>query len=112
MTPDVFDPIRLRKGATSIVEVDLTSFDFQGGSVVVAFYDRLSGEVIKDWVFETPEVHHCVFEDEFTEALLTGSTAYQYDIMWHIDDERFAQCAPSPVIVEDTVGGFPYDPAN
>lgn len=103
--------IKLRQGATSIVDLDLTDFDFQGGSVVMTMSRRgLFGNPLRTWEFTTAEVHSIVFEDEFTAGLRVGNHNYEYDIMWHLDEERFAQCAPSPIEVSRTVGGLQNDP--
>lgn len=98
--------IRLLQGATSIVELDLTGFELQGGKIVFTMRKaRKDGEIIKTWEFETQETHNIVFSDEFTATLDTNSV-YEYDIMWHLDGERFAQCLPSPIRVTRTVGGY------
>lgn len=99
--------INLRKGATSIVEIDLTDFDIQGGSVLLVMRER-GGEVVREWEFDAPGVHEIIFEDEFTASLETGAHRYEYDVMWHFGGERFAQCAPSPIEVHRTVGGYPH----
>lgn len=102
---DQYPTIKLMKGATSIVEVDLTEFDMQGGYVAMSMGDAGRG-VIREWRFDTSEPHAVVFEDEFTATLTAGGSRYWYDIMWHIDGERFAQCVPSPIDVSETVGGY------
>lgn len=102
-----YQAIRLMRGATSIVELDLADFDFQGGSVVLTMRESgRKGRVVRTWEFTTAEVHSIVFEDEFTATLDLGKHNYEYDIMWHLDGERFAQCAPSPIEVSRTVGGW------
>lgn len=102
-----YPAIKLMKGATSVVEVDLTDFDMQGGSVLLVMREK-GGDVIREWELSEQGVHECVFEDEFTALLNVSKYNYEYDIMWHIDGERFAQCAPSPIEVTRTVGGYPY----
>lgn len=104
---ETYQTIHLMQGATSVVEIDLTEFDFQGGSVVLVMRKK-GGDVLREWEFAEQAVHQCVFEDEFTASLKLGKFNYEYDIMWHLDGERFAQCAPSPVEVGETVGGYPY----
>lgn len=99
--------IKLMQGATSVVDVDLTDFDMQGGYVSLVMRKR-GGEVMREWRFDTSGKHQIVFEDEFTSTLDVIEHTYKYDIMWHLDGERFAQCAPSPVEVSRTVGGYPY----
>lgn len=102
-----YPAIELMKGATSIVEIDLTDFDMQGGSVLLVMRKK-GGEVVREWEFAEQGVHECVFEDEFTALLNLGKFDYEYDIMWHLNGERFAQCAPSPIEVTRTVGGYPH----
>lgn len=103
-----YPTIQLCQGATSVVEIDLTNFELQGGKIVVTMRNK-SGkkEVIKTWEFDSAEKHEIVFTDEFTATLALGAR-YEYDIMWHINDERFAQCEPSDINVSRTVGGWPH----
>lgn len=103
-----FEPIKLMQGATTVVNLDLADFDFQGGTVVLVMRELVGGKVLREWEFAEQGVHACVFEDEFTATLKLGKYEYEYDIMWHLDGERFAQCAPSPVEVCRTVGGYPH----
>lgn len=101
--------ITLRKGATTVVQVDLSNFDMQGGYVALTISDK-KGNPLKSWKMDEQRVWDITIPDEFTASLKVSTENYLYDIMWHLNDERFAQCAPSPVIVEATVGGYPYDP--
>lgn len=104
-------PITLRKGASTVVQVDLTNFDMQGGYVALTMSDK-KGSAIRSWKMDEARVWDVTIPDEFTAELKVGEDKYLYDIMWHLDEERFAQCAPSPVIVEATAGGYPHDPNN
>ena len=103
-----YPTIYLFKGATSIVEVDLSDFALQGGKIVLTVR-RTKGacEVVKTWEFDKSGEHKVVFEDEFTATLEVGSD-YEYDFMWLLDGERFPQCLPSPIEVVRTVGGLPH----
>lgn len=103
-----YPTIYLMQGATSIVDIDLTDFEMQGGYVLMVMRER-GGDVLREWRFDASEAHSVVFEDEFTATLDAGGHMYEYDIMWHVDGERFAQCAPSRIEVSKTVGGYPYD---
>lgn len=96
--------IRLMKGTTTIVQVDLTGFDMQGGSVVLTMSGP-HGEVIKTFAFTEAGVHYIAFDDELTKSLMCGRYEYEYDIMWHLNGYRYAQCLPSPIIVTNTAGG-------
>lgn len=108
-----FQPILLKQGATTIVEIDLSDFDMSGGSVVLTMRKcNKSKRVVRTWEFTESKVHEVIFEDEFTATLDTGKFNYEYDIMWHLDGERFAQCAPSVIEVMRTVGGWPHEPDN
>lgn len=101
-----YPTIQLYQGATSMVEIDLSTFDLQGGTVVLTMRSKSgSKEVIKTWEFKTADKHTIVFTDEFTANLKLGNQ-YEYDVMWHLDDERFAQCEPSDINVSRTVGGW------
>ena len=103
--------INLRKGATTVVQVDLSSFDMQGGYVALAISNK-KGDPLKSWKMDERRVWDITIPDEFTADLKVSEDKYVYDIMWHLDEERFAQCAPSQVIVEATAGGYPHDPDN
>ena len=98
-------PITLRKGATSVVSVDLTAFEMQGGSVVLAISDK-KGKPLKTWETDKQEKWGITIPDEFTATLKVGEESYIYDIMHHIGEERFALCEPSPVKVLLTAGGY------
>lgn len=102
-----YPTIKLYKGATSIIDFDLTDFDMQGGFVALVMREK-GGDVRREWRFGEPGVHAVTFEDEFTATLNDGKYKYEYDVMWHVDGERFAQCAPSPIEVSKTVGGYPH----
>lgn len=101
------DCIYLMKGATTIVQVDMADFSLQGGTVVLTM-SKAGGEVVRTWEFTEAGVHNVVFEDDFTAGLKCGRFFYEYDIMWHFNGERFAQCLPSPIIVTSTAGGCPH----
>lgn len=105
-------PITLRKGATTVVQIDLSTFEMQGSYVAltVAENKKKEAKIIASFVMDEQRVWDLTFKDEDTEKLDLKENAYVYDIMWHLNDERFAQCAPSPVIVEATAGGYPHDP--
>lgn len=100
-------PIILYKGATSVIDLDLSEFDMQGGYVLFVISESFGG-VVRDWRFDESAVHAVVLEDEFTASLDESKTKYKYGIMHHVDGERFAQCSPSPVEVLNTVGGYPH----
>lgn len=104
----VYPTIRLYQGATSVVEIDLTNFDLQGGKVIFTMRSKSSEkEIVKTWEFDESIKNTITFTDEFTAGLNLGN-AYEYDIMWHLNGERFPQCDPSPISVSRTVGGWPY----
>lgn len=101
-----YPTIQLYQGATSVVEIDLSNFELQGGTIVVTMRSKGGKrEVIRTWEFDRAIKHEIVFTDEFTATLKLGSQ-YEYDIMWHLDNERFAQCEPSDINVSRTVGGW------
>lgn len=101
-----YPAIKLMKGATTAVEVDLTDFDMQGGYVLMVVREAC-GCVVREWRFDERGTHVALFDDELTASMEVGGS-YEYDLMWHVDGERFAQCAPSPVEVSRTVGGYPH----
>ena len=97
--------ITIKKGATALLRVDLTQFDFQGGYVVLTIKHKDRIKPIFEHRMDTAEVHIITLPDELTARMQVGDL-YQYDIMWHINDERFAQCPPQPIRVVPTVGGY------
>lgn len=100
-----YPTILLSQGATALVEVDLTGFDLRGGVVIFTMREKHGAKaVVKECAFDTPETHTIVFADEFTATLDLGDS-YEYDLMHHLDGERFAQCEPTSVKVSRTVGG-------
>ena len=99
-----FPIIKLHKGATTIVEFDLTDFDFQGGYVMLTIKDAKEN-IIKEQRLDFKGINQVMFTDEFTANFKVGKGNYKYDLMWHIDNERFAQCLPSNIDVYSTVGG-------
>lgn len=104
---DEYPAIQLYQGATSVVQVDLEDFDMQGGSVVLTVRRRKPPRtVVASFEMAEPGVHDVVFKDEETALLEVGEGKYEYDVMWHVGEERFPQCAPSPVSVARTVGGL------
>lgn len=100
-----YPTITLYKGATTIIRLDLTEMDMQGGSVVFTVRSKVNRALVKKWVFCESETYDITFSEEMTAQLMTGKGNYEYDIMWHIDGERFPQCGPSDIIVMHTVGG-------
>lgn len=102
-----YPTIYLYQGATTVVEIDLTDFDLQGGSVVLTVRKKKNPrDIMETWELTESKVHEIVFKDELTATFETGAGKYEYDLMWHIGEERFAQCAPSPIEVAKTVGGY------
>ena len=98
-------PIKLRRGATTVVEIDMTGFDPKGGEFVLTLSDK-KGKPQKEWRTNKAEVWSVLFPDEFTAGLKVGEGNYLYDIMHHVDGERFAKCEPSEVTVVMTAGGY------
>ena len=104
----VYPTIRLYQGATSVVEIDLTNFDLQGGKIVFTMREKSGAKnVIKTWEFDEAVKSTITFTDEFTAGLKQGAN-YEYDVMWHLNGERFPQCDPSGIVVSRTVGGYPH----
>ena len=107
-----YPTIQLYQGATSLVEINLTDFDLQGGEIVFTMRSKSGAkDVMKTCAFKTAEVHNIVFTDEFTSTLKLGD-GYEYDIMWHLNEERFVQCEPTTITVSRTVGGYPHEPSD
>ena len=104
-----YPAIELYKGATSVLDIDLSEFDFQGGKVVFTMKDKFRKGAVMKKEFDTQDAHQIVFDTQFTEGLAISDARYEYDLMWHIGDARYPQCAPSPVVVLKTVGGSQND---
>ena len=101
-------PIILYKGATSVIDLDLSEFDMQEGHVLLIMCDRGSGAAIGEWRFDTQGVHQIVLDDDFTATLEISDHRYEYGIVWILPGGRRPKCAPSRVEVKRIVGGYPH----
>lgn len=100
-----YPKIILYKGATSVVKLDLSNTQMNGGYFVLTIKETNNDDPIKEMMFDESKIYDVVFEDDFTKNLSTNKS-YQYDIMYHLDGERFPQCKPSPIVVYSVVGGL------
>ncbi len=100
-----FSPITMYRGATSEVIFDFSEFDFSnGGHCEFVIKELYSDKIIKKVEFDEAREYKVMFCDDFTINLTKKE--YRYDIMYLINDERFPQCKPSKVIVEEVVNGY------
>lgn len=100
------DIIYLYRGASSLIDFDFSNFEFQGGYVLLTVQDTQTKTNVKTYKFTKQEKTTVLFDDELTSNLKISSTRYKYDLMHHVDNERFPQCTPTPVVVFDTIGGI------
>lgn len=103
MALKIFPLIKLYRGATTVVTLDLTDFDLRGGLILFSVEDE-NDELVFTQELTTNEPHEVIFSDEFTYSLIDDT--YSYDIMWVIGNSRYPQCLKSPIKVYDTVGGY------
>ena len=100
-----FETIRLYRGATSEVEFDFSDFEFGDNSeCLLTIKEMESEEVVFTYEFTEPKKYTVQFEDNFTINLKEDE--YRYDIMYLINDERYPQCKPSKVKVNEVVGSY------
>lgn len=97
------DPIVLYRGATTILEIDLTEWDMRLGIFLLTVRDLEEDIIFKEFELTTSEKHQIIFKDDETINLVVGKK-YGYDIMMLIDEERYPQCSISPVKVVKVVG--------
>lgn len=99
-----FPTIKLYKGATSIVKFNFSKVQMDGGYLVFTMKKEHSKQVLMEIKFDEQKVYDVVFQADFTKNLYT-SEHYIYDIMLHLDDERFPLCDISHIVVQGTAGG-------
>lgn len=98
-----FPRLILYKGASSVIGFDFSQFDFMGGKVVLTIKD-MDKHTIKTVEYNESRLYNTLFDDDWATQLEIGRDKYLYDLMLHIDNERYPQCLPSPITVLDTVG--------
>lgn len=98
--------LTLFRGATSVVVLDLSEWDMTAGTCLFTLKQKSTGEIIKQETFTTADAHTITFRDDETGSLAIGPDAYYYDIMLLAGEERYPQCAPSPVTVKEVVGSY------
>lgn len=101
--------LTLFRGATSIVTIDLSDWDMTAGTCLFTLKHKITGEIVKQEMFTTAEQHTITFRDDETIGLTVNIGMYYYDIMLLVGEERYPQCAPSPVTVKEVVGSYVAD---
>lgn len=104
-----FETIQLYRGATSEVSFDFTNFVFEPDTYcLLTIKNDYDDKAIFTYKFDEAKEYNVVFKDDFTITLLDDD--YVYDIMYIVNDERYPQCKPSSIIVNQVVGS--YEPEN
>lgn len=102
------DTIILYKGATSAVEFDFTEFEFAPNTHCLLTIKKMNKkETVYTYEFNESKKYVVEFTDEFTAEL--DRREYWYDIMYIVGEERYPQCSPSGVIVEEVIGSYEYN---
>lgn len=104
MLPEL-SAIILYQGATSIIEIDLSSWNMEGKSCIFTVRNLTRNEVFKEIEFTTAEKHLVTFMANETLKLLENNR-YGYDVMMVIGQERFPQSKISIVKVERVAGEY------
>lgn len=99
-----YPEITLHKGASSIVKFDFSNIEMGDGFHVFTMKDKVNKTVLKSIRFDEAREYNIAFDDDFTKDLSTVGE-YCYDIMYHLNENRFPRCAVSPIKVVETVGG-------
>lgn len=99
------DTIVLYKGATTVLEIDLTEWDMRLGTFLLTVRDLEEDVIFKEFELTTSEKHQIVFKDDET-INLSVDKKYGYDIMMLVDEERYPQCSISPIKVIKVVGRY------
>lgn len=95
----------LYQGATMMFQIDLTGCELNGGKFVLCVREKDKNKPILVKEMTSADVHTVTIGTNITQNLIISEDKYEYDIMLHINGERFPQCSPSPVSVRKTVGG-------
>lgn len=97
--------ITLYRGATCEVIFDFSDFDFSnGGHCEFVMKETYTDKIIKKIDFDEAREYKVVFNDDFTINL--AKKEYRYDIMYMVNDERYPQCSPSKIIMEEVVNEY------
>ena len=99
-----YPEIYLSKGMTGMVDFDLSDYEMNDGKIVFAMGQKGSERNMFVEEMTTQDIHTIVFPADFCADLSTGKQ-YEYDLTWQKDDVRVPVCAPSPIIVQRSIGG-------
>lgn len=99
------ETLKLFRGATSVIELDFTGFNFEDNSYCqLTIKKKYNEDIIFQHDFNKSIKYYVTFKDEFTVSL--DDDKYKYDIMYMLNDERYPQCSISDVIVDEVVNDY------
>ncbi len=100
--------INIYKGATTVIEFDLSTFDFMGGSLVFTARD-FRGNVFKREELKPGEDGVAFLEFAPKDTASTEVGQGRYDLVLHLEDEiALVQCLPTRLEIVQTVGGMAW----
>ncbi len=101
-----FESITINRGCSSLVEIDFSGFDFQGGKCTLSLEDAKKN-VLATFDFAEARKYIIEFTPEITKDFANSKGLYVYDIVHHTGAGNiYPQCLPSQIIVVDSVGGL------
>lgn len=102
------ETLKLFRGATSVIELDFTGFNFESNSYCqLTIKKKYNEDIIFQHDFNKSIKYYVTFKDEFTVSL--DDDKYKYDIMYMLNDERYPQCSISNIIIDEVVNNYVGD---
>lgn len=96
-----YPTIVLHRGCATVLEMDMTNFDYYGGYVMFTIKRKTNYDAVFEYRLDKQEKCQIVLDKIFTEKLRYAS--YLYDLVLVVDEEYYPLCLPSEVIVEEVV---------
>lgn len=99
------ETLKLYRGATSVIELDFTGFNFESNSYCqLTIKKKYNDDIVFQHDFKKPIKYYVTFKDEFTVGL--DDNDYKYDIMYMLNEERYPQCSISDIVIDGVVNSY------
>lgn len=99
------ETLKLYRGATSVIELDFTGFNFESNSYCqLTIKKKYNDDIVFQHDFNKSIKYYVTFKDEFTAIL--DDDKYEYDIMYILKDERYPQCSISDIVIDEVVNDY------
>lgn len=99
------EQIKIARGATKILTVDLTGYEMnKGGSVIFVIRELDRKKIVFTKEFKESKVYTFEIPDDLTRRM-KPNRSYGYDFFYHLRGARFRITEIEKVTVSDTVGG-------